>query len=86
MQITELGSLNNNYYRTLGSPFIISNDKTLTLVVVKEGNEFPIMAIDNEALSIRHVEKIQIKLSTKKIKTIKLKDNTFWHKVKRTFL
>jgi NAD+ kinase len=86
MQVTELGSLNTNHYRTLGSPFIISSDKILTLVVGKEGNEHPIMAIDNEALSTRHVEKIQIKLSEKKIKTIKLKDNTFWHKVKRTFL
>ena len=35
MQITELGSLNNNQYRTLGSPFILS-DKTLTLVVAKK--------------------------------------------------
>ncbi|WP_338472082.1 NAD kinase [Niallia sp. XMNu-256] len=86
MQITELGSLNNNRYRTLGSPFIVSADKTVTLIVGKEGNEHPIMAIDNEALSIRQVEKIQIKLSDKKIKTVKLKDNTFWHKVKRTFL
>ncbi|WP_428911312.1 NAD kinase [Niallia sp. Krafla_26] len=86
MQITELGSLNNNQYRTLGSPFIVSEDKTLTLKVAKEGNEHPIMAIDNEALSVRQVEKIQIKLTGKKIKTIKLKDNTFWHKVKRTFL
>lgn len=86
MQITELGSLNNNQYRTLGSPFIINNDKTLTLVVGKEGNEHPIMAIDNEAISTRQVEKIQIKLSEKKIKTVKLKDNTFWHKVQRNFL
>lgn len=86
MQITELGSLNNNHYRTLGSPFILNSDKRLTLKVVKEGNEHPIMAIDNEALSIRHIEKIQIKMTDKKIKTLKLKDNTFWHKVKRTFL
>src|SRR3954470_10706196 len=86
MQITELGSLNNNYYRTLGSPFILSDNRVLTLVVAKEGNEHPTMAMDNEALSIRHVEKIQIKLSGKKIKTIKLKDNSFWEKVRRNFL
>lgn len=86
MQITELGSLNTNQYRTLGSPFIINEDKTLTLIVAKEGNEHPIMAIDNEALSVRLVDKIQIRLNGKKIKTVKLKDNTFWHKVKRTFL
>ena len=35
MQITELGSLNNNYYRTLGSPFILSDKRVLTLVVGK---------------------------------------------------
>jgi len=86
MQITELGSLNNNYYRTLGSPFILSDGHVLTLIVVKEGNEHPTMAMDNDALSIRHVEKIQIKLSGKKIKTIKLKDNSFWEKVRRNFL
>ncbi|WP_338449119.1 NAD kinase [Niallia oryzisoli] len=86
MQITELGSLNNNQFRTLGSPFILSNEKILTLKVAKEGNEHPTMAMDNEALSIQHVEKIQIKLSDKKIKTIKLKHNSFWDKVKRNFL
>jgi NAD+ kinase len=42
--------------------------------------------MDNEALSIRHVDIIQIKISDKKIKTLKLKDNSFWEKVKRTFL
>ncbi len=86
MQITELGSLNNNQYRTLGSPFILSHDKVLTLKVAKEGNEHPTMAMDNEALSIQHVENIQIKLSNKRIKTIKLKNNSFWDKVKRNFL
>ena len=86
MQITELGSLNNNTYRTLGSPFILSNNRVLTLIVVKEGNEHPTMAMDNEALSIRHVEKIQVKLSGKNINTIKLKDNPFWERVKRNFL
>jgi NAD+ kinase len=86
MQITELGSLNNNFYRTLGSPFILGENRVLTLIVVKEGNEHPTMAMDNEALSIRHVEKVQIKLSGKTIKTIKLKDNSFWEKVRRNFL
>ncbi|MED1469366.1 NAD kinase [Bacillus salipaludis] len=86
MQISEVASLNNNRYRTLGSSFIIGEGRTLTLKVISEGNDHPVMGMDNEALSIRHVEKIQIKMSTKKIKTLKLKDNSFWHKVKRQFL
>ncbi|KAA9027482.1 NAD kinase [Niallia endozanthoxylica] len=86
MQITELGSLNNNQFRTLGSPFILSSEKILTLKIAKEGNEHPTMAVDNEALGIQHVEKIQVKQTDKKIKTIKLKNNSFWEKVKKNFL
>jgi NAD+ kinase len=86
MQVSELASLNNNHYRTLGSPFILSGDRTLTLKIVQDGNDHPTMGMDNEALSIQHVEKIEVKLSEQRIKTVKLKDNSFWEKVKRTFL
>lgn len=86
MQISELASVNNNRYRTLGSSFILSGGRTLTLKVIPEGNDHPTMGMDNEALSIRHVDKVQIRLSEKKIKTVKLKDNSFWEKVKRNFL
>ncbi|MFO1444127.1 NAD kinase [Bacillus sp. Bva_UNVM-123] len=86
LQVSEMASLNNNRYRTLGSSFILSGDRKLTLGVVQDGNDHPTMGMDNEALSIQHVEKIDIKLSERKIKTVKLKDNSFWEKVKRTFL
>lgn len=86
LQVNEMASLNNNRYRTLGSSFILSGERKLTLEVVQDGNDHPTMGMDNEALSIQHVKKIEIKLSEKKIKTVKLKDNSFWEKVKRTFL
>ncbi|MFT4414983.1 NAD kinase [Fredinandcohnia humi] len=86
MQVSELASLNNNQYRTLGSPFILSGARKLTLRDVQDGNDFPTIGMDNEALSIRNVKQIEIKLSEKRIKTVKLKDNSFWEKVKRTFL
>jgi NAD+ kinase len=86
MQISEIASMNNNSYRTLGSSFILSGDRTLTLKVVPDGNEHPTMAMDNEALSIQHVKTIDVKLSDRIIKTVKLKDNSFWEKVQRTFL
>lgn len=86
IQVSELASLNNNRYRTLGSSFILGGDRVLTFKINQEGNDFPAMGLDNEALSIRHVEKIEVRLSDKQIKTVKLKDNSFWEKVKRTFL
>ncbi|MFS0864536.1 NAD kinase [Fredinandcohnia sp. 179-A 10B2 NHS] len=86
MQVSELASLNNNQYRTLGSSFILSDTRKLVLKDVQDGNDFPTIGMDNEALSIRNVQQIEIKLSEKRIKTVKLKDNSFWEKVKRTFL
>lgn len=86
MQVSEVASVNNNNYRTLGSSFILSSDRKLILKVVQDGNDHPTMGMDNEALSIQHVERIQVQLSEGRIKTVKLKDNSFWEKVKRTFL
>jgi NAD+ kinase len=86
MQVSEVASVNTNRYRTLGASFIVGSERTLTLKVISEGNDHPTMGMDNEALSIRHVDKIEIKIRDKKIKTLKLKDNSFWDKVKRTFL
>lgn len=86
IQVSEIASLNNNRFRTLGSPFILSGSREFTIKVVQDGNDYPTMGMDNEALSIQHVEEIKIKLSEKVIKTVKLKDNSFWEKVKRSFL
>ncbi|MEY8348853.1 NAD kinase [Bacillus cereus] len=85
-QISELASLNNNTYRTLGSPFILNHERTLTLKLAPDGNDYPVIGMDNEALSIKQVEKAVVRLSDKQIKTVKLKNNSFWEKVQRTFL
>ncbi|ARK23772.1 NAD kinase [Sporosarcina sp. P37] len=84
-QVTELASVNNNRYRTLGASFILSNQRQLTLNIQQEGNEFPSIAADNEALGIKQVEKVEAMLSKKVIRTAKLSDNSFFEKVQRTF-
>jgi NAD+ kinase len=86
MQVSELASYNNNQYRTLGSPFILGHGRELIIKVAQDENVYPTMGMDNEALSIQHVEDIRVRLTDKKIKTVKLKDNSFCEKVKRTFL
>lgn len=85
-QVSELASLNNNRYRTLGSSFVLSEDRKLTLRVVQDGNDYPIIGMDNEAYSIRNINELNISLSENIIKTLKLKDNSFWDRMKRTFL
>src|SRR5699024_1126628 len=86
MQVTELGSVNNNNHRTLGTSFLLSKERPITIVIDQSDNYYPIMSMDNEALSVQNTEKVSIKLSDKTIKTIRLHNNTFWHKTQRNFL
>ncbi len=86
MQVSEIASLNNNQFRTLGSSFILSDSRKLTLQIVQDGNDYPIIGLDNEALSVQNVKNIEVELSGSIIKTVKLKNNSFWQKVQRTFL
>lgn len=85
-QVSELASINNNRYRTLGSSFVLGKDRTLKLVIVQDGNDYPIIGLDNEAYSIRNIKDITVTLSDKVIKTVKMKHNSYWDRVKRTFL
>ncbi|KGX93348.1 inorganic polyphosphate/ATP-NAD kinase [Pontibacillus halophilus JSM 076056 = DSM 19796] len=85
-QVTELASLNSNRYRTLGSSFILGGERELTLKIIQDGNDYPIIGADNEALPVRNVETVHVRLAETRIKTVKLKDNSYWDRVKRTFL
>ncbi|MUK86838.1 NAD kinase [Ornithinibacillus sp. L9] len=85
-QVTELASLNNNRYRTLGSSFVLGKERTLKLEIIQDGNDYPVIGFDNEAYSIKNIKDITITLSDKVIKTVKLKNNSYWDRVKRTFL
>ncbi|MCI2253911.1 NAD kinase [Domibacillus sp. PGB-M46] len=86
MQVNEMASLNNNQFRTLGSSFILHSDRKLTLSIVQDGNNYPVIGLDNEALSIQNIQNIEVEMTGSIIKTVKLKNNSFWHKVQRTFL
>lgn len=85
-QVSEVASLNNNQYRTLGSSFILSETRKLQLEVMQDGNDHPIISLDNEAWPIQRIHHVDVEMDETVIKTVKMKDNTFWDRVKRTFL
>src|SRR5699024_9714525 len=85
-QVSELASLNNNRYRTLGSSFVLGKQRKLELDIIQDGNDYPVIGLDNEAYSIRNIKNITVSMGDKVIKTVKLKNNSFWERVQRTFL
>ncbi|WP_152657336.1 NAD kinase [Oceanobacillus sp. CFH 90083] len=85
-QVSEVASLNNNSYRTLGSSFILSQERKLQLEVIQDGNDYPIISLDNEAWPVQRIHHVDIEMDETLVKTVKLKNNTFWNRVQRTFL
>ncbi|GIO22501.1 NAD kinase [Oceanobacillus sp. J11TS1] len=85
-QVSEVASLNNNSYRTLGSSFILSKDRKLRLEVIQDGNDYPIISLDNEAWPVQRIHHVDIEMDETVVKTVKMKNNTFWNRVQRTFL
>lgn len=88
MQVSELASINNNKFRTLGSSFILSPKRKLRIEIASEegNNEFLMIGMDSEALSIQHVHEVNLEVGDRFINIIKLPKNSFWDKVKRNFL
>lgn len=86
LQVTELASVNNNKYRTLGTSFLLNKDRPITLMMDKSRDYYPIMSLDNEAVSVQNTDQVQVRMSGKAIKTLRLPNNTFWHKTQRNFL
>lgn len=86
LQVSEIASLNNNSYRTLGTSFILGPNRKLTLEVVQDGNDHPIIGVDNEALSIRHAKQIHLSLANRQMKVVQKKEHSFWKTVQKTFV
>lgn len=86
MQMNEIASFNNNNFRTIGSPLLLSEFRTLYFRPDGRDIIYPIIGLDNEAMSVQQIDFISIKMSDKRIKTLKIKENSFWHKVQKNFL
>ncbi|WP_079708252.1 NAD kinase [Paraliobacillus ryukyuensis] len=85
-QMTEIASLNNNDYRTLGTSLVLSHNKKLRLEIIQDGNDHPIIGLDNEAYAIRNINNISVQMTNNFIHLIKLPNNNYWERIKRTFL
>ena len=83
-QMTEIGSINNNVYRTIGSPLIIPKEQTVTL----ESENFEDITITRDHLytTYKNINRIKVTLSDRTVKFIKRHDISFWGRVKDHFL
>ena len=76
LSITPIAPLNNKAYKTLNNSVIIPDDKKITITPNKDNNSLFLM-IDGEHQQIDNIIKIEIKISNKVIKCLRMNDFHF---------
>ena len=84
-QVTEIAALNNLVYRTLGNPLILSQNDELMIKPMNTENHR--ITVDHMHFNYDSVAKIKITLEKdKKISFIRYNEDSFWQRVKRSFI
>ncbi|HFH9235897.1 TPA: NAD kinase [Streptococcus agalactiae] len=85
LQLTEISSLNNRVYRTLGSSVIIPKKDAIEIVPKRVG--VYIISIDNKTVHYKNVTKIEYSIDEKSINFVSTPSHTsFWERVNDAFI
>ncbi|EHI69601.1 NAD kinase [Streptococcus ictaluri] len=85
LQLTEISSLNNRVFRTLGSSVIIPKKDKIELVPKRLG--IYTISIDNKTYNLKNVSKVEYFIDDEKIHFVASASHTsFWERVKDAFM
>ncbi|HGD4748743.1 TPA: NAD kinase [Streptococcus agalactiae] len=85
LQLTEISSLNNRVYRTLGSSVIIPKKNAIEIVPKRVG--VYTISIDNKTVHYKNVTKIEYSIDEKSINFVSTPSHTsFWERVNDAFI
>lgn len=85
LQLTEIASLNNRVYRTLGSSMIIPKEERIVIVPKRVGGY--VVSIDNKTYHLKHIAQLSFELDEDKVHFVSTPWHTsFWERVKEAFI
>ncbi len=84
LQITEMASINNRVFRTVGSPLILPKHHTL---VLRPRNERTfLITIDHLTMSFNEVDSIQCRVAKERVRFARFRPFPFWKRVHDSFI
>ncbi len=84
MQLTEMASINNRVFRTVGSPLILPAHHICVLKPVR-GPDF-MVTVDHLQLLHKDVKSIEYQVSKQKVRFARFRPFPFWRRVKDSFI
>ncbi|MFB9762678.1 MULTISPECIES: NAD kinase [Bacillaceae] len=84
IQLTEMASINNRVFRTVGSPLVLPKHHTCVLKPVTDMDLR--ITIDHLTLSHQDVKSIQCRVANQKVRFVRFRPFPFWKRVRDSFV
>lgn len=84
IQVTEIASINNRVFRTIGSPLILPKHHTFLLKPLRKDSF--IIALDHITKSYSNVKSIQSRVAKERVRFVRYRQFTFWNRVRDSFV
>ncbi|SDC29158.1 NAD+ kinase [Pelagirhabdus alkalitolerans] len=85
MQITEMSSINNRVYRTIGSPLILPSHHVTQFKPTTKSNNF-FITIDHITKNLDNVQAIECSVAKERIRFARFRPFPFWKRVHESFI
>ena len=84
LQLTEIASLNNRVFRSLGAPLIISNEEWISIQL--EAGEDYLLTIDQLTIEGSAIKSIDYKIANERVHFAAYRHMPFWRRVNDAFI
>lgn len=84
LQLTEVASINNRVYRTLGSPLVIAQDEWISIKFDEPGTYM--LTIDHISRHLMNVKELKYRIANERIHFVSFRHTHFWRRVKDAFI
>jgi NAD+ kinase len=84
MQMTEIASINNRVFRTLGSPIVVPQHHMVEIIPQKDQSLF--ISFDHLNITRRDIKSIRLQVAKETVRFARYKPFPFWHRVREAFL
>lgn len=84
LQMTEIASINNQLFRTLSSPLIISKDEEIIIKLTEP--QQVLLTLDHIVMHEADVKEVRYKIANEKIRFARYRHTHFWDRVSDAFI
>lgn len=84
LQLTEIASINNRVYRTLGSPLVIANDEWITVKLLDDSSH--LFSVDHLVMTEENIARIDYRIAKERIHFAAYRHTNFWNRVQDAFI